>query len=830
MTRSWWASIASRGAALSAGLLVLGGCAVEIIEPGADRSAAPAEEQVSSLPADPSERAVPAPSELGLTRDYLMPPEDGGPSPFALLRDLPDGTTVTYVAFDSASYSLRQFNGKHTALLLSQALLDEVGLARVRQIIDDADLLYKTKAEITGAEPPGTGLLRIAVVDVTCGYGCGYVNAKGIEIVPDAVRGESGINVINHELNHNFDSLSPFLFTNADSAHAWTEVLDDPTHVYLERGGSPRGNGQALTNPEFMTFKRKERLNPYEEFPGASWQTCIANQACDPAGGWSAQSLSVHTQSGIALRVFELFGVKQPLRTWVQQARSLVQSRGYVWDSFTPEQRREFLLETLSLGVQANLSCFYDAWNWPVSTSLRASLTAQFGATNPYCSDADADGFTRQKGDCNDTNAAIKPSAVETVNNVDDNCNGVKDDVLVQESGDFPNDQSAAQAVGFPARIRGSSGGDDWDHFSITLASTTTVRFQLRSLDTYAAWFDVYNQSAPGSLDAFWIWSGDVNVSKVTLGPGTWKFSVWGADAGNYELIVQPDTTFPVTVPDLWPISWTPDAVSNPSANQYVFPAQSVPGALASVPGLQVRHWVSGYGWVGTTGAGTSFTWSAPAGTDPQELVYRSQFVSSSVLPVWPLSQHRNVSALSWTSQDVGAPAAPGSTSRWVDNFAIEGSGAGITGTADAFRFSWVKVNGDATIVARVVSLENTSASALAGVTIRETLNTNAKHATVAVTPSSTIRFQRRTSSGGSTSSSTATQSETAPRWLKLQRTGSTFQVYRSNDGASWTSVGSATISMSSTVYVGVAATSASGSLTGTAQVDDVAVTGTIVP
>lgn len=819
------------GVALTAGLLALAGCVAESGEPfdGGALAEAPA----APPPSDAAQEAAPSRSlpELSLTRDYRYPPQDRAPSPHALLRDLPDGTTVTYYDFDGNPHSLRQFNGKHTALLLSQSLLDEVGLPRVRQVIDDADLLYATKAEITGAEPPGAGLLRIAVVPATCGIGCGYINYKGIEIVPDVLKGKNLIYVINHELDHNFDSLSPFLFTPADSAHSWTEVLSDLTNVHLRRGGSPREEGLALSNEEYLAFRSRLRLDTYEQYPGANWQDCIADEICDPPGDWTPTRLSMHTQSGIALRVFELFGTRQEVRDWVQGARALVQSRGYVWNGLTSAERREFLIETLSLGVGANLSCFFDAWNWPVSSSLRANLTSLFGASNPLCDDADGDGFSRQQGDCNDASAAIKPNAVETSNGVDDNCNGIVDEQLVVESGDFPNSQGAAQAVGFPARILGSAGvSGDYDHFSIYLPATTTVRFTLRSLDTYLAWMDVYHQGSSSSKDAFFIWPGDRNISKLTLGPGQWNFSVWGGAVGTYELLVQPDPEFPVTPQDYWPITFTPGPVSNPSANQFVFPAPTIPPELSGVSGLQVRHWVSGYGWVGTTPATTSFTWFAPSGTDPQELVHRSQFVTATI-PEWPLSQHRNLVTLSWTSQDVGSVGTSGSTAQWVDNFAVEGSGAGITGSADAFHLSWVKVSGDATIVARVVSLENTSGSALAGVTIRESLDANAKHATVAVTPSSTILFQQRTSTGGWTTSSTATQSETAPRWLKLQRSGNSFEAYRSTDGVSWSQIGSTTtISMGTTVYVGIAATSANHWATATAQIDDVAVTGTIVP
>jgi hypothetical protein len=44
--------------------------------------------------------------------------------------------------------------------------------------------------------------------------------------------------------------------------------------------------------------------------------------------------------------------------------------------------------------------------------------------------DNDADGFTACAGDCNDNNAAINPTANESCNGLDDNCNGLADEGL----------------------------------------------------------------------------------------------------------------------------------------------------------------------------------------------------------------------------------------------------------------------------------------------------------------------------------------------------------------------------------------------------------------
>jgi hypothetical protein len=64
----------------------------------------------------------------------------------------------------------------------------------------------------------------------------------------------------------------------------------------------------------------------------------------------------------------------------------------------------------------------------------------------------------------------------------------------------------------------------------------------------------------------------------------------------------------------------------------------------------------------------------------------------------------------------------------------------------------------------------------------------------------------------------------TAPHWVKLVRSGNTFTAYESGDGTNWTLVGSDTISMASTVYVGLAVTSHSTSASATCTFDSVSI------
>ena len=160
-----------------------------------------------------------------------------------------------------------------------------------------------------------------------------------------------------------------------------------------------------------------------------------------------------------------------------------------------------------------------------------------------------------------------------------------------------------------------------------------------------------------------------------------------------------------------------------------------------------------------------------------------------------------------WSTKDVGAVAAAGSATSVNNIFTVAGSGADVWGTADEFRFVYQQLTGDSTIITRVSSMENVNAWVKAGVMMRETLSANSKHAFMIMSPGYGLAFQRRTATGGSTTH-TDGGAKATPYYVGLKRTGNTFTAYKSVDGVSWTVVGSQSITMASTIYVGLAVSS----------------------
>jgi fibronectin type 3 domain-containing protein len=182
-----------------------------------------------------------------------------------------------------------------------------------------------------------------------------------------------------------------------------------------------------------------------------------------------------------------------------------------------------------------------------------------------------------------------------------------------------------------------------------------------------------------------------------------------------------------------------------------------------------------------------------------------------------------------WLSQDIGAVGIAGSATYSNGMFSVTGSGADIWNPSDAFRFVYVPVTGNCTIVARVTALQNVDAWSKAGVMIRASLASNAANAFIAVTPSNGVTWQYRSSTGGD-SYNNNTPGLSAPYWVKLVRSGSTFTGYRSPGGVTWTQLGSTTLTNVSTAYIGLALTSHNNSSLCMATFDNVTAPNWLTP
>jgi len=160
-----------------------------------------------------------------------------------------------------------------------------------------------------------------------------------------------------------------------------------------------------------------------------------------------------------------------------------------------------------------------------------------------------------------------------------------------------------------------------------------------------------------------------------------------------------------------------------------------------------------------------------------------------------------------WQNRDIGSVGLSGSSTYSSGIYTVTGSGADIWSAADSFQFAYQSLNGDGQIVARVTSIQNTHSRAKAGVMLRSDLTAGSAHVVLDLVPGGGIELMKRSASGGTTTY-LAGATQAPPSWLRLARSGSTVTASVSADGATWRTVGSTTVSMGSSAYVGLAVTS----------------------
>jgi phosphatidylserine/phosphatidylglycerophosphate/cardiolipin synthase-like enzyme/regulation of enolase protein 1 (concanavalin A-like superfamily) len=178
-----------------------------------------------------------------------------------------------------------------------------------------------------------------------------------------------------------------------------------------------------------------------------------------------------------------------------------------------------------------------------------------------------------------------------------------------------------------------------------------------------------------------------------------------------------------------------------------------------------------------------------------------------------------------WIDTDIGAGAGSASFDSTSATFSVTGQGEDIWFSADAFHYVYQTLNGDGTIVARVSSVENSSSWAKAGVMIRNSTAADSTYAYALVSVAKGVAFQRRATTGAD-AAHTGGSGASAPHWISISRTGNTFTAAESSDGNSWTTIGSETIAMDSSVLVGLAVTSHNRSEPSTATFDQVVLSG----
>ena len=157
----------------------------------------------------------------------------------------------------------------------------------------------------------------------------------------------------------------------------------------------------------------------------------------------------------------------------------------------------------------------------------------------------------------------------------------------------------------------------------------------------------------------------------------------------------------------------------------------------------------------------------------------RAEWVKLRSVPRWTLGVGLAI-ALTVGLGVLGASES-GTDANTNPDFVVSHDGKAVV---DNFRFVHQPMTGDGSIVAHVVDQDPTPAKAAAGIVIKQGATSGAAYAALTISPADGVRLRANFHAGG------PARPGTAPRWLKLTRSGSTVTGYESDDGLSWRRVG----------------------------------------
>ena len=379
------------------------------------------------------------------------------------LHSLDDVQDVVYTAFNGQTYNMKLFRGRYTALLLRPQDMRPQGVMtdEVRRRFHDAlDRIYDAYSTIIGAEPPGSGLVTIAVGVKNCGACCGYTPGRAIEIDDPAALNlpanvlQEGALCANHEMAHNFDLFTSAGYLNGHG-HTWTAFFNPIASEWIRLpdlwlGPPIRGALiQSLVDDYYL---------PYISNHTNTWNRCVLAKEC-------ALEFS-NVLNAVDFRFFQLHGVDK-LPSFFDFLRPYRASHAAPTSWYG---REDLHIRSLASAAHANLGCYSDFWRWFASPEARSAMATNYGTTNSYCLDADGDTFSPLAGDCDDSASSIHPEASEVPNGKDNDCNGVVGDVLFERP---PGGFAGRVPISIPSRIAGRLEAHSPDGRREPLAFTT---------------------------------------------------------------------------------------------------------------------------------------------------------------------------------------------------------------------------------------------------------------------------------------------------------------------------------------------------------------------
>lgn len=281
---------------------------------------------------------------------------------------------VAYTTFQGETRWLYAYPGRRLVLLLPDPYRDP---AVVQRILSALDAAYDFYATATGATPKPLktweGRATLAVVDATCGAGCGYLGATGIELTRDTFEVlYQGVLTRNqfdqvpfYELGRNFWFYGdPLEYLTPHAQPVTTGYAVGMRFLAMEAAGVAGGPFRGV---EFTGFRQEVEslVDRYRSDPSLNWANTLAvNRAPANSLGLGATDLF----ASFVLRLRRDYGGPEFVgRLWrAAGARPKALNTQAAVDNFV-------VASSVAAGRNL-LGLFRNEWRWPVSAAAETEL------------------------------------------------------------------------------------------------------------------------------------------------------------------------------------------------------------------------------------------------------------------------------------------------------------------------------------------------------------------------------------------------------------------------------------------------------------------------
>lgn len=270
-------------------------------------------------------------------------------------------TPQTYVTFQGDTTNLYKYEGEKTMLLAKSNALDTVIMQKWTNILDKAYNFYQS---CTGREPeflPNTYINNkstIASADPTCGGGCGYLGATGIELL-DAYFDQSYISILTenkyeqiyfYEMGRNFwfygNKLS---YENDPITTGYAVFMRFMSMKYIGVDDYP-------SHVDFVNQIRELRTT-YLADTTLNWSNTLGVAQGVPESPWGAADLF----ASFCMYLEETYGWQ-----WLQNVWQYAAQRP---DRATSQDAVDNFIIASSQAANTNLVSLFQEWRWSVSQS-----------------------------------------------------------------------------------------------------------------------------------------------------------------------------------------------------------------------------------------------------------------------------------------------------------------------------------------------------------------------------------------------------------------------------------------------------------------------------